>query len=93
MLKLKRLVVLLTVFGFILGFTGSVFAADGKGKININTASAEELMQLKGIGEKIAKNIVQYRKDVDKFKKIADFENVKGIGPKILADNADKITI
>lgn len=93
MLKLKRIVVLLTVVGFVLGFSGSVLAADGEGKININTASADELAQLKGVGEKIAESIVQYREEHGPFKSVADLEQVKGIGPKILADNADRLTI
>ncbi len=93
MLNLKRVIVLLTVVGFILGFSGSVLAADAGGKININTASVEELSKLKGVGEKIAANIVQFRKENDAFKNVADLEKVKGIGPKILADNADMLTI
>ncbi len=93
MLKLKRFIVLLTVVGFVLGFSGSVLAADGDGKINLNTATAEELTQLKGVGEKIAESIVQYREGHGPFKSIADLELVKGIGPKILADNTDILTI
>jgi len=95
MLNLRRFIVLLTVVGFILGFSGSVLAADGdgEGKININTASAGELTQLKGIGEKIAESIVQFRKENGAFKSVADLEMVKGIGPKILAENAKMLTI
>lgn len=93
MLNLKRFIVLLTVVGFILGFSGSVLAADAGGKININTATSGELTQLKGIGEKLADSIVQFRKENGAFKNVADLEKVKGIGPKILADNADMLTI
>ncbi|MBC2716254.1 MAG: helix-hairpin-helix domain-containing protein [Desulfobacteraceae bacterium] len=92
-MKLKRLIVLVTVIGFVLGFSGSVLAADGDGKINLNTATAEDLTQLKGVGEKIAESIVQYREENGLFKSVADLEQVKGIGPKILADNADLLTI
>lgn len=93
MTKLKRLIVLVTVIGFVLGFSGSVLAANDDGKININTATAEELTQLKGVGEKIAESIVKYREENGLFKSVADLESVKGIGPKILADNADMLTI
>ncbi len=93
MTKMKRLIVLVTVIGFVLGFSGSVLAADGDGKINVNTASAEELTQLKGVGEKIAQSIVQYREEHGLFKSVADLEQIKGIGPKILAENADSMTI
>jgi competence ComEA-like helix-hairpin-helix protein len=97
MKKLQRSIILVTVIGFILGFSGSVLAADGeavsKGKISINTASVEELTQLKGVGEKIAESIIQFRKENGPFKTVADLEMVKGIGPKILTENADKLTI
>ncbi|MDF1757096.1 MAG: helix-hairpin-helix domain-containing protein [Legionellaceae bacterium] len=50
-------------------------------KININQASAEVLSKsFKGIGEKRAVNIVNYRKDNGNFKKVADLSSVKGIG-------------
>lgn len=51
------------------------------GAININTATKEELMTLKGIGESTANKIIEYRKD-NKFTKIEDLKNVKGIGDK-----------
>lgn len=59
----------------ILGFT-FLFGA-----VNINTASKEELASLKGIGEKTAEYIIEYRKD-NEFKSIEDLKNVKGIGEK-----------
>ena len=93
MIRLKRSIVLLIIVGFIFGFSNSVLAADDDGKININTATAEELMQLKGVGEKIAEAIIQYREANGLFKSLADLEKVKGIGPKILADNMDKMTL
>jgi len=54
------------------------------GKVNINTASAQELQEVKGIGEKTAKAIVQYRKKHGSFSSVSDLENVKGIGEKKL---------
>ena len=50
--------------------------------ININTASAEELTSLKGIGEKTAQAIVEYRQKNGAFKAIEDIKNVKGISDK-----------
>jgi competence protein ComEA len=57
-------------------------------KININTATIEELMSIKGIGEAKAKAIVEYRKKNGKFTDLAQLTNVKGIGAGIL-ENAE----
>jgi len=50
--------------------------------ININTASAAELTSVKGIGEKTAQAIVEYRQKDGAFKTIEDIKNVKGISDK-----------
>nr|MBP3723931.1 helix-hairpin-helix domain-containing protein [Campylobacter sp.] len=50
-------------------------------KVNINTATKDELMMLPGIGENKAEAIIEYRKN-NKFEKIDDIKNVKGIGEK-----------
>ncbi|QKF86462.1 competence protein, ComEA family [Campylobacter blaseri] len=60
--------------------------------ININTASKEELMSIKGVGEKTAEYIIDYRKD-KKFEKIEDIKNIKGIGDKKFEVIKDDITI
>ncbi|MBQ2676701.1 MAG: helix-hairpin-helix domain-containing protein [Clostridia bacterium] len=54
------------------------------GKINVNTASATDLCELKGIGEVTANRIVEYRQQHGNFTKPEDLLNVKGIGEKKL---------
>ena len=48
---------------------------------------------LVGVGEAIAKRIIEYREANGLFKSVDDLTNVKGIGPKILSKNADRITV
>ncbi len=62
-------------------------------KININTASADELTQLKGVGEKKAAAIIEYRDTNGPFKLPEDLLKVSGIGPKTFEANKDRITV
>ncbi len=68
------------------------FAVAAIAKVNINTASAEELTTLPGIGEKKAEDIVKYRKKNGNFKNIEDLTNVKGIGEKSIIKLEKEIT-
>lgn len=49
-------------------------------KVNINTATQEELNSLPGVGESTANKILNYRKEKGKFKTKEDIKNVSGIG-------------
>ena len=65
----------------------------GDGKININTASRNELMDLTGVGEVIAGRIIDYRNQHGPFLRIEDIMNVSGIGERRYEAIQDKITV
>lgn len=53
-------------------------------RININTATVDQLQSLKGIGPKTAARIIAHRKRVGGFNSLEDLLQIKGIGPKTL---------
>lgn len=55
-------------------------------KLNVNTASEDELISLNGIGEKIAKEIIVYRNINGDFKTIDELIDINGIGKKTLEE-------
>lgn len=55
-----------------------------RGKININTATEDQLMLLPGVGPAKAERIVSWRKKNGGFKRVADLRKVKGFGYKTL---------
>ena len=65
----------------------------GDGRININTASRSELMDLPGIGNVLAGRIVDYRSQYGTFTRIEDIKRVSGIGEKRFEAIQDKITV
>ena len=62
-------------------------------KININTASLEQLKTLSGIGDVKAQAIIDYREANGGFASIEELVNVKGIGGKTLDNLRDCITV
>ncbi|MCL1091486.1 ComEA family DNA-binding protein [Shewanella profunda] len=61
--------------------------------VNINTASVEQLQELKGIGVAKAQAIVDYRTQNGKFNAIDDLANVSGIGAKLIEQNRHLIKL
>lgn len=67
--------------------------AAGSSTVNVNTASAEELQQLNGIGESLSQRIVDYRQANGPFSSIDELANVSGIGEARLAAIRDQISV
>jgi competence protein ComEA len=62
------------------------------GKVNLNTASAEQLTTLPGIGPKLAARIVEYRQK-SPFKSTQELMNVRGVGEKNFAKIETYLTV
>ena len=73
--------------------TSNIKAANNDSIVNINTASAEELTTLKGIGPKTAEKIIEYRQNNGPFKSIEEIQNVRGIGAKKFENIRSRIRI
>ena len=54
-------------------------------KVNLNTASVEQLTTLPGVGPKLAARIVEYRQKSGTFRSTQELINVQGIGEKSFA--------
>ena len=61
--------------------------------ININTANAQTLTNLKGVGPKKAEAIIAWRKANGGFKTVEQFADVKGIGSKTLEANRKNLRV
>ena len=85
---LKRIVATALAVAFALTFGTGLAVAAAKpapaGKVNINTASAEQLTTLPGVGPKLAARILEYRQKSGAFKSVSELMNVRGVGEKNL---------
>jgi len=88
-MKFQRIVATGLALVLALVVSSGLAVAAGKpapsGKVNINTATAQQLTVLPGVGEKLAARIVDYRQKAGGFKNVSELMNVQGIGEKNLA--------
>ena len=75
------------------GNSSSSKAQHTNGKIRLNSANINELQQLSGVGVKKAQDIIDYRQQNGKFKTVDELQNVKGIGPKLVEKNKDRLSL
>ena len=71
----------------------SEHTANSDYRININTAKTEDLTLLPGIGEELAKQIVEYRDKHGMYNSLEDLLNVKGVGYSTLNKICKMITV
>src|SRR2546428_9018891 len=83
-MKLRRIVAAAMALAVASLLSTGVAVAAGKpapaGKVNINTASVEQLTTLPGVGPALAARIVEHRQKAGSFKAPGELMNVKGIG-------------
>lgn len=68
-------------------------SSNNENKVNINTASINELDTLSGIGPSKAEAIIKYREENGTFKSIEEIKNVTGIGEALFEKFKENITI
>lgn len=81
-MNIKKIFCLIMVFCFIFGLYS--ISLSQKVKKDINKATVEELITIKGIGEKKAQAILEFIKERGSIKAMDELLEVKGIGPEIL---------
>jgi competence protein ComEA len=92
MMRTKKWISLFTAITLVMIMTGSVFAEGGQ-KININTASVIELVELQNVGPSYAQKIVAYRQQNGPFNTPEDIMLVTGIGQRTFEVNKDRIVV
>jgi competence protein ComEA len=83
-MKQALFVILLSVLSFSL----NVYAA-----VNLNTATQQQLEEVKGIGPSKAKAIVEYRNKNGQFKSVDDLDKVKGFGKKSIDKLRSEVSV
>ena len=97
MTRINRLMAGLLCGLMLAASTGAAGAAVGQAgdaghRVNVNTANAEELASLPGIGPALAQAIIKQRAGKP-FAKAEDLREVKGIGDKLFERLKDQVTV
>lgn len=72
---------------------GAAPGIDKQGRIDLNTASLEQLDTITGVGPAIAQRILDYRSQVGRFSSVDQLLEVSGIGPKTLERMRDQVVV
>jgi len=90
----KSFAIIVATFAFLTALLGAapVQAGPAEGVVNINTASAEQLQQLPGIGAAKAKAILKHRR-TQPFESVDDLSKVKGIGEALLSKIKNRVVV
>ncbi|MDZ7598476.1 MAG: helix-hairpin-helix domain-containing protein [Desulfobacterales bacterium] len=92
MKKIKKTLAVFSIFALLMLFSLNVYAQEN-GKVNINTATVQELVQLKGVGTQYAQRIVEFREANGPFQKPEDIMKVQGVGQKTWEMNKELIVL
>jgi competence protein ComEA len=96
-MNVKKIVALGLALAVSLAMSAGVAVAAAKAapaaKVNINTATAQQLAELPGVGERLAARIVEYRQKSGPFKSPQELMNVQGVGEKNFARIQPHLTV
>lgn len=93
--KGKVIITAVALLAIVFSFAGMAQAKRGSqlvGVVNVNSATAEELAMVPGIGPSKAQSIISFR-ETEKFSSVEDLTKVKGIGDKMLAKIQAYVTV
>jgi competence ComEA-like helix-hairpin-helix protein len=85
----RKSILILVVWAVLMIFAGISLAADEKGKINLNTATADQLAKIPGLNKDLAKKLIDQRKKNGEFVDMEELLDVKGLN-KDLVNNLKK---
>ena len=91
--RTKHLIAVLSVLAVAMFLSSGWVMAESGDKININTATLEELIQLERVGPKYAARILEFRDQNGPFQAPEDIMQVAGIGLKTFEANKDRIVV